>query len=151
MNYKSADIICLAETKLMKNDLNSDYAMADFQEIIRNDQVTRNKKRPPHGIAMYVRQLIEKEHIKHFNTNNFEFTLTRIFPLNFRPTVQLAIVYKSPSCSKDEMFEGLKSLKSQTRSFEQLIVLGDFNTEAFNEDNTKTSTIKEIDSTKYRD
>ena len=43
------------------------------------------------------------------------------------------------------MFDGLRCLKSLTRTFEQLIVLGDFNTEAFNDDMTKTDTVNKIE------
>ena len=144
-NFKAADVICLAETKLTKTDLNSDYVIKDFQEVIRNDQATKNGSRPPHGLAIYVRQFIEKEHIHHFSTDSFEFTLIRLFPCNFRPTVQLGVVYKSPGCKQKQLLDGLKKLKSLTRTFEQLIVVGDFNTNAFKEDGSKSSTVIAIE------
>ena len=39
----------------------------------------------------------------------------------------------------------MKKLKSLTRTFEQLIVVGDFNTNAFKEDGSKSSTVIAIE------
>ena len=144
-NFKPANIICLAETKLTSNDASSDYAIPGFQEILRNDQIIRTKSRPPHGLAIYVDEFTEKQHIHNYSTNDFEFILIRLFPCNRRPIVQLGLVYKRPNCRKKQLLDGLKKLKNMTRSFEQLIVVGDFNTEAFNEDRSKTATIIDIE------
>ncbi len=41
-NFKPANIICLAETKLTPNDANSDYAIPGFQEILSQKKFRDN-------------------------------------------------------------------------------------------------------------
>jgi hypothetical protein len=55
LNYTSADVICFAESQLIHSDENEQYRIEGFHNVIRNDQKPTGNTRPPHGIAIYVK------------------------------------------------------------------------------------------------
>jgi hypothetical protein len=55
-NILNGDIVALAEIRLVAADQNTKYSLPGFQDCIRNDQKqTNNTTRPPHGLALYLR------------------------------------------------------------------------------------------------
>ena len=59
-NYASANIVAVAESRLVHSDNDEEYALPGFY-IIRNDQIhfSQQQHRPPHGLVLYI-----KEHLK---------------------------------------------------------------------------------------
>ena len=52
---KGSNVIMLCETHLSHHDLDTDYKMDTFQDIIRHDETTGNESQSFHGLAAYVK------------------------------------------------------------------------------------------------
>lgn len=77
-NILSAHVIGLAETRLCDRDSNDNYEIHGFH-LTENDQETRvQAKRPPYGLAVYVKSdgTILSQHS--YNSVNFECTLVNV-------------------------------------------------------------------------
>ena len=122
--FRKADIICLAETRLQVNDTEQDYALEGFKYIIRNDQSTYGK-RPPHGLAVYMKEFIRIDSFKSFSTSTIESITLEITDLRSDACYTIVIVYKSPSCSFNDFQTCMKAV--EVRSTHKLIIMGDFN------------------------
>ena len=129
-NYLYADIIGIAESRLNSSDKDETYCLKGFQKIIRNDQKSSTALRPPHGIAIYVRESVYVQQEQHHQTDEIEFSIVTVIN-KFIPdkTIQLAFVYKSHACNAELLLQTMTTLKSKTDSRYPLAVLGDFNTD----------------------
>ena len=124
--FTSADVICLAETRLSCNDQDSEYAIEGFQPIIRNDQTANHRVRPPHGLAMYVKQSIKINLVQTISTKEFECLVVQLNRPSSNHMTTLIVVYKSPNCG----FENFKNHIISMAKFpitEDLMLVGDFN------------------------
>ena len=124
--FIDADIICLAETRLYENDQDLDYSIDGFLPIIRNDQQKTQAVRPPHGLAMYVKNCHEVVSFENLSTNKFESLAVRVLNMRSYNLYTILIVYKSPTCSLEEFKTHVRKL-SRFHSSDKLIILGDFN------------------------
>jgi len=58
-NHTSANVLCCVESRLQPSDLDSQYCLPEHS-LLRFDQPNRQPHvRPPHGIAIYVKEDIE--------------------------------------------------------------------------------------------
>ena len=124
--FTDADVICLAETRLHRNDKNIDYSIKGFSPIIRNDQQKAHGVRPPHGLAMYVRNCHDIVSVETFSSDKFESLVVRVMNSHSRHFYTIIIVYKAPTCSFENFKAYVQNL-SQYQSSDKLIVVGDFN------------------------
>ena len=136
-NYLFADVIGIAESRLTRCDLDETYSIKGFQRIIRNDQISTKGKRPPHGIAIYLKEsMVIVEEPYHYQTDEIEFSLITVEnPFVPHKTMQLAFLYKGQKCNADLLLLTLKLLKSKTSRLYPLAVLGDFNIDPSNRPN----------------
>ena len=124
--FTDADVICLAETRLHRNDQDIYYSIKGFLPIIRNDQQKTHDVRPPHGLAMYVRSCHEIVSVETFSTDKFESLVVRVCSSNHRRVYTIIVVYKAPTCSF-ENFKAYVQTLSRFQSSDKLIIIGDFN------------------------
>ena len=131
--FTSADVICLAETRLCCNESDAEFAIDGFLPIIRNDQNALGGTRPPHGLAMYVRQSIEIGSIENISTKEFECLIVQLNPSSHHSTT-IIVVYKSPNCSFKKFQENIL-LMTKYQTSEKLVIVGDFNYDIFRNQN----------------
>ena len=124
--FTSADVVCLAETRLSCHDSVSDFAIEGFQPIIRNDQTTMHRERPPHGLAMYVKQSININLVETISSHEFECLVVQLKGPSYHNWTTLIVVYKSPKCAFEKFKEHIFSM-SRFQITEDLIIVGDFN------------------------
>ena len=126
-SFTDADVICMAETRLQQNDLDSDYAIKGFLQIIRCDQrETMSGMRPPHGLAIYVKSCHKIVSSEALSTNKCESLAVDVMNMRSKSIYTLIVVYKAPTCS----FEDFKTCIHSLRCFhasEKLVIVGDFN------------------------
>ena len=124
--FTSADVICLAETRLSVNDQDSAYAIEGFLPIIRNDQSDSHQTRPPHGLAMYVKPSININLVETISTEEFECIVVQLNQVSSHRMTTLIVVYKSPSCGFEKFKDHILSM-AKCQITEDLILVGDFN------------------------
>ena len=134
--FANADVVCLAETRLSKDDLDVDYVFEGFHPIIRNDQHDkRHETRPPHGLAIYVRKCHQLLSIRRISVEQFESLVIDV--LNSRSCLRYSIivVYKAPGCMFGDFRKHVVSLSKLPLS-DELLIVGDFNFNVQNGQNT---------------
>ena len=126
-SFTDADVICMAETRLQQSDLDTDYSIKGFRQIIRNDQgKPMSGMRPPHGLAMYVKSCHEIVSSEALSTTKFESLAVDVRNVSSNSTYTLIAVYKAPTCSFEDFKTYIQSVRCFHRS-EQLVIVGDFN------------------------
>ena len=122
----SMDIFALAETRLHKNDDNADYYINEYT-LIRNDQATDTLSvRPPHGLAVYLRNDICISSQRLFSTTSTEFIYVNI--VHGLTEQQFVALYKSPKMSHTAFFSVLeRELFPHVVLSRPLLIIGDFN------------------------
>ena len=133
-NYCTSDILCLVESKLTKRDKNYDYELNGFMEIIRNDQCSSSGRRPPHGIAVYVRNTFTITNIEHSSSPEFEYTILKTTD-QMGTLLQVVVLYKSDKYKISSLMNALKEINSKLSSRQKVIVVGDFNLDALSHQN----------------
>ena len=125
--FTDADVICLVETRLRRNDQDIDYAIEGFLRIVRNDQRENiHGVRPPHGIAIYVKDCYKIVSVETLSTDKFETLTVKVLALRSNHIYTILAVYKAPTCGFEDFKEHMKTL-SHLQSSEKLIIVGDFN------------------------
>ena len=134
--FLNADVICFAETRLHEHDLDIDYAIEGFLPVIRSDQIDKlHNMRPPHGLAIYVRNCHHVVSTHKVSTKQFESVAIDVMNSHSSSVYSIIVVYKAPSCRFEDFKKQLMSL-SQLRLSEKLIIIGDFNFNVQNDQNT---------------
>jgi len=125
-NITNADVIGLAETKLLSTDSVKDYNIPGYT-FIRSDQQCSKTTRPPHGLALYVKTDIVIDEICKFSTPAIEFVMTDI--MSCKGHFQLVIVYAAPNCKLSELKTVLVDHLLPDLNLRQsnLLIMGDFN------------------------
>ena len=138
--YLGADIIGIAETRLTARDYSPTYALRGFQEVIRNDQKSNSNIRPPHGLAIYVREEITVSNTLHFSLDEIEFTMVTCAK-NDTESVDVVFVYKACNCTI-VMFQDV-CRKIVHHLGERYIIMGDFNVNVMSDTSKSTLTFME--------
>jgi len=96
-NVRSGDVVAVAESRLHGTDSSRQYLIDGFH-LLRNDQ-KQNKPgvRPPHGLAVYIKDDIIINQCFPYNTADIEFTFLDV--RKHSKDKQIVVLYKSPSCS----------------------------------------------------
>ena len=125
--FINAGIICLAETLLHQNDLDADYSIEGFSRIIRCDQSARIPGiRPPHGLAMYVKNCHRIVSSETISREKCELLTVSVLNMCSNKLYTVVVVYKAPTCSLKDFKACIRSLASFELS-ERLVIMGDFN------------------------
>ena len=134
-NLLSAHVFGLAETRLHGADNDSDFAIEGYH-LIRNDQIESSAdKRPPHGIAVYVRDNITVTKQKMYTSATLEFILIT----TYHPMIELQILflYKSPHMPDNKLYSSLnEKLLPYLKLSQPLVIIGDFNINGFDKPRT---------------
>jgi hypothetical protein len=125
-NLLSTNVFGLAETRLHQPDNDRDYCIKGYC-LIRNDQIGYDPcKRPPHGLAIYVKYDIIITQDKKYSSDTLEFIMITT-SLNLIET-QIIFLYKSPQMSDSNLTSCLnQELIPYLIPSKQLVIIGDFN------------------------
>jgi exonuclease III len=96
-NILNADVIGLAETRLTNDDRSECYNIQGYNFIRKDQAQTHYGTRPPHGVALYVRNTVAVLEIKEFSCSNLEFIAADT--IGTKGHMQVVIMYKSPQCT----------------------------------------------------
>ena len=126
-NVTSADVIGLAESRLVSRDLDADYSLPGFATPIRNDQIQTNPTRPYHGLVLYVKNDFIIEDVVKFSSPEVEFIMADI--TSGRGHMQTVVLYKTPDCGLEHLKEVLisKLLPTLDIRHSNILIMGDFN------------------------
>ena len=134
------DVIAFAESRLCSQDNSINYSVENYV-MYRNDQTAHynTNAHPPHGLAVYVKaDLVSGNVIHHcYSSPHFEASFISM------DTVQYVFLYRSPSCSMTQFFTKLRDLIAEIDTRSPLIIAGDFNVDAQN--NNFNNIIKNIE------
>ena len=126
-NIINADVIGLAESRLVSLDLDEDYSLPGFAAPIRMDQITANSTtRPYHGLLLYVKNDFFIENVVKFSSTLVEFIMADI--ICGRGHMQAVVLYKSPECGIEQLKDILISELLPTLDIDcNILIMGDFN------------------------
>ena len=119
-------MLAFAESRLSHNDHSDDYRFEGFHDVIRNDQKHLHNRRPPHGLALYVRDSYTVSDIHHFSSNELEYSFLKI-KSDPKPMMQVLALYKSNTCHLDVFRNELRCMKNLIGDSDQFLIVGDFN------------------------
>ena len=125
-NYKAADVLAFAESHLSHNDHSDDYRFEGFHDVIKNDQKHLHNRKPPHGLALYVRDSYTVSDVHHFSSNELEYSFLKI-KSDPKPMMQVLALYKSNTCHLDVFRNELRCMKNLIGDYDQFLIVGDFN------------------------
>ena len=125
-NYKASDILGFVESRLAQCDNSVQYQLSGFHTILRNDQKHSGNTRPPHGIAIYIRDSYSVSVQLHASTNEFEYSILKVSS-PFKETLQIVVLYKSNTCPIGSLKTHLNSIKTHITFSQPFLILGDFN------------------------
>ncbi|MCG7875518.1 MAG: AAA family ATPase [Candidatus Thiodiazotropha endolucinida] len=125
-NLLSTHIFGLAETRLHQQDNDNDYAIEGYC-LIRNDQIGYNtSKRPPHGLAVYVKNDTIVTQDRKYSSDTLEFIM--ITARHVLIESQIVFLYKSPQMSDSNLLSCLnKELIPYFSPSKPVMIIGDFN------------------------
>ena len=78
-----------------------------------------NNVRPPHGLAVYIRNCHRRVSSEKLSTDQFEALIVNVFSYRSKDLYTVIVVYKAPSCSFEQFKASLRTLSHS--------VIGDFN------------------------
>ena len=106
-NIITSHIMGFAETRLMQKDKNCVYTIHGYQLVRNGQNPNQQTVRPPHGLALYVRDDVIISKCKCCNTNKFEcVVLETVHQLK---QMQIVMMYKSPGHSLQILTSMLQS------------------------------------------
>ena len=123
-NYTSADILILAETRLIQSDNNNTFNLDDYI-FYRNDQPCNTVQRPYHGMAIYINSDLSITHVYNFSKPDFEAILLNAT----KNTIDFQVlgIYKQPKTTYQQLKHYLQSLEPLLDKNLPLLITGDFN------------------------
>ncbi|CAC5416130.1 unnamed protein product [Mytilus coruscus] len=128
-NILDADVIGIAESRLISTDENDDFYVPGFEPPIRlNHKQTNFNTRPPHGLALYYRTDCILHNTFTYFTPTLEFVIADIISSS-KGLFQVVFFYKAPNCKlqqlKDTSLADL--LPDVYLRHPKIIIMGDFN------------------------
>ncbi|VDI49380.1 Hypothetical predicted protein [Mytilus galloprovincialis] len=129
-NILDADVISIAESRLISTDENDDFHVPGFEPPVRLDQKQTNfNTRPPHGLVLYYRNDCITSQYSHFLNSIFRVCYSRHNITHESLSFQVVFVYKAPNCKlqqlKDTFLANL--LPDVYLRHPKIIIMGDFN------------------------
>ena len=125
-NILNADVIGLAETRLITNDSYEDYVLENYNFFRTDQEQTNPRTRPPHGLALYIKNTLSIKDIKDYSHPDFEFVAADI--AGSKGHIQVVVIYKSPKCKFQAFKDFCMNKLVPCLNFNcNLILMGDFN------------------------
>ena len=126
LNYLSANIVALAESRLVHDDKDEEYALPGFQ-IIRNDQTDYSDRqhRPPHGLVLYIKENLTFDVLSCVSTKEIEYTTIKI--QHGGEVLYFVALYRSPGSSKVIFEQHCQHLRQLVDTDMSVVMCGDFN------------------------
>ena len=125
---KCSDIIMVSETRLMASDTDVDYNIEGFQNIYRHDEPTKQIFRPPHGLAIFVRNGVIVKEIHKLRSAGFEAMYVCLYKVGDSLPVQFISLYASPQIKFQNLIKNIDKLMLGVDLISaKCIILGDFN------------------------
>ena len=93
----------LCETHLSPRDLDIDYKIDMFADIVRHDETTRNEARSFHGLAAYVKNHLHLCEIHKQWNEGFESLYMCIHKKGDPQPIQFLCMYASPKITFEEL------------------------------------------------
>ena len=135
-NLRCASILCFCETWL--NASQPSPALLDDQVDIRCDRVTCEKKG---GVLLSVPSQMNPSNVQRFATSAIE-AVSATIQLPNVGTMQIAVVYRSPSLSRATLITMLtRLLRHVTLCNTPCVILGDFNEDILHQENPAILTL----------
>ncbi|CAC5416140.1 unnamed protein product [Mytilus coruscus] len=104
-NILDADVIGIAESRLISTDVNEDFYVPGFEPPVRLDQKQTNlNTRPPHGLVLYYRTDCVLHNTLTYSTPTLEFIIADIISSS-KGLFQVVFVYKAPNCKLQQLKE----------------------------------------------
>ena len=126
---QGADIIGIAESKLVPSDSTDEYAITDYTVII-NDQPRCSANRPPHGLLLYCHRNIHVHSQKMFTQNKFEYVIQHI---DYKGNhMQIVTFYLSPACDTQSFKKFIQKIRQDIDVSIPLVLIGDTNIDFYN-------------------
>ena len=125
-NYMSADIVALAESRLVNGDKDEEYALPGFHTL-RNDQADYSdyQHRPPHGLILYIKENVCYDVISCVSTKEIEYTIVKI--QYDGETLYFVALYRSPGSRKAIFEEHCQHIRQVVDTDMSVLFCGDFN------------------------
>lgn len=126
-NIKDADIVGIAETRLIASDSNDSISVPEFNISAQIDQLQISRKsRPAHGLTLYSKQDSQLINVFTFSNTDLEFIKADL--LSAKGQFQVVIVYKAPHCSFQYFKDILEDHLIPELDFgSNIVIMGDFN------------------------
>ncbi|CAC5376968.1 unnamed protein product [Mytilus coruscus] len=128
-NILDADVIGIAESRLISTDENDDFHVPGFEPPVRLDQKQTNfNTRPPHGLVLYYRNDRILHNTVTFSTLSLEFVIADIISPS-KGLFQVVFVYKAPNCKLQQLKDTFLAdlLPDVYLRHPKIIIMGDFN------------------------
>ncbi|XP_063442198.1 uncharacterized protein LOC134722507 [Mytilus trossulus] len=128
-NILDADVIGIAESRLISTDENGDFHLPGFEPPVRLDEKQTNfNTRPPHGLVLYYRNNCILHNTVTFSTPSLEFVIADIISPS-KGVFQIVFVYKAPNCKLQQLKDTILAnlLPDVYLRLPKIIIMGDFN------------------------
>ncbi|CAC5416145.1 unnamed protein product [Mytilus coruscus] len=128
-NIFDADVIGIAESRLISTDENDDFYVPGFEPPVRLDQrQTYFNTRPPHRLVLYYRTDCILHNTFSYSTPTLEFVIADII-LSSKGLFQVVFVNKGPNCKLQELKDAFLAdlLPGVYLRHPKIIIMGDFN------------------------
>jgi len=132
-NYLAADLIAIAESRLITTDSDDDFSLADFT-LLRNDQDQVGHTRPPHGLAIYVKNCYTINNSYHYTSRHIEYSYVCVESPSSK-ALQLVTLYKAQSCPVSLLRDSASVINNLLDQSVPALVVGDFNVDVANINN----------------
>ena len=126
-NICAADIILLAETRLIPNDNTNEYLIPKYEIPYQNDQILDTPTRPSHGMISYVRTPVRVLEKHKWSDAHFEVILLCVQHTVLPLLVQVIGVYLSPQCKFSAFTNFFDHMMRNVDNTSHFIILGDYN------------------------
>ena len=140
-NLQSSDIIAVCETRLKSSEPDNMYQIEGYS-IHRNDQRDpANLRRPPHGLATYIKDGFAICDSQHCSFPDFESSF--FIAQDHNITVKIVVAYRTPGSSKAAFLHKFREACDEIKATDNfpLLIFGDFNLDISKEN----ATIKEME------
>lgn len=138
LNHKY-NIVAICETRLTSEEDDTTFGI-DGYTLVRQDAPSFLNYRSSHGLLMYISDVIVIIDIQNYSTDTIEAMSIKIEADNMPYTI--IVGYKAPKCKNEDLFLCLKWCKDLYRSDDNVIIVGDFNTDTT--DPTKYLTLNQM-------
>ena len=133
----SMHMMVFAESRLCNRDDNDSYSIPEFI-LHRNDQNRMwDGRRPPHGLALYIKKNLNPFIRIHHTSTHFEASILHLSYTSIN-IQQFIFLYRSTKCSITELITNLQTIALDINCNIPFVIIGDFNIDANKPENSGT-------------